>query len=857
MAPISFRAPPAVKPSSVCKGSAKPYRGNSKSATGRNSSVHHSPRHCDSDDGLCSRSVEVTSGANRHDRRSFASMSTPTLTTPRNRAAMMNTETGTPLQTVQTTRLQPTTPRVKCSGRAVDGTHGGQNACASEHAVDAARGGRGAASRSNSPNKLATSPAKNHSFAWPAHITDRGCPSSPASSARRIPSVPNTTKTVAATTAIASSASSSATPSQSASNTMLRQSLVARVNSTLSTTIAGSIRAARTGLAAAKAAPTQRSARQQKALLRSSHTTIPQSDADIGNMGVRQPSLPPHERSPRPTMAQGAPRACAQSATRTQFVSCGSTACCEPLASSGSAQGAACCVQRWWRMLQCKHRLRAILARLWWRMMNEVLQVDSAACRLQGGARMMKLKSKRQHALSMVRRLQAWYRGMYVRSAVRMLRSAALNLQRWWKHHLSRKRILQRLPFLKCEIWHRAAITIQCIWRGALARRRFAKWVRLRRGGDQRKTAHRKPPLADGGYRRISPSDLRPIALGGRQRRSTVALTNVRGGSEDGCSVLASLGTSTRVRAGTSTSGFSRPALVVEAAVPRGTFGAAPVSAQERGRLPFRDATYNVPGTQIARSTRTAYVSPDRHGLGTGGYVGNASSVLAGRGAPSTSASVPASGRNALTAVGMSSATVTNSGCANNVSQLLSELLGSSLLWSSPKEPPWEHEAQGLSDLETVRSWLVSSLPTMEVKSVLRVECGLAAAAYSGVRLSLGPERLLWHGTSWDSVGNIVRHGFNRAYSGRHGAKLGRGSYFTEDPTYALRFCGRTPTRAVFLAGVLLGRYCRGEENWVEPPQVDASGARFNSTVDDIERPKVFCVFRDFQALPLYLAEIS
>ena len=57
------------------------------------------------------------------------------------------------------------------------------------------------------------------------------------------------------------------------------------------------------------------------------------------------------------------------------------------------------------------------------------------------------------------------------------------------------------------------------------------------------------------------------------------------------------------------------------------------------------------------------------------------------------------------------------------------------------------------------------------------------AAAYAAARESLGPagvlrcsaflvrklvsteERLLWHGTSWECVPNIVRHGFNRAYA--------------------------------------------------------------------------------------------
>eukprot|EP00439_Symbiodinium_sp_Y106_P027310 s2176_g3.t1 len=55
---------------------------------------------------------------------------------------------------------------------------------------------------------------------------------------------------------------------------------------------------------------------------------------------------------------------------------------------------------------------------------------------------------------------------------------------------------------------------------------------------------------------------------------------------------------------------------------------------------------------------------------------------------------------------------------------------------------------------------------------------------------------------------------------------------------------------------VLAGRICRGAEGLVEPP-ADTQGSRYDSTVDDPINPKVFCVFRDFQAIPLYLAEIS
>lgn len=156
-----------------------------------------------------------------------------------------------------------------------------------------------------------------------------------------------------------------------------------------------------------------------------------------------------------------------------------------------------------------------------------------------------------------------------------------------------------------------------------------------------------------------------------------------------------------------------------------------------------------------------------------------------------------------------------------DVPALISELLRRGVLSTIPQPPAWPQEIPGKSDLKAVQHWLASGLrSSAEVRAVFRVECvTVAAAAYAGVKRALGPERLLWHGTPWDSVANIAHNGFNRAYGGRHGAKLGRGTYFAEDPHYALRFCGRAASsRAVFLAGVLPGRCCRGEAGLVEPP---------------------------------------
>jgi len=188
---------------------------------------------------------------------------------------------------------------------------------------------------------------------------------------------------------------------------------------------------------------------------------------------------------------------------------------------------------------------------------------------------------------------------------------------------------------------------------------------------------------------------------------------------------------------------------------------------------------------------------------------------------------------------------------------VLSELLAQGLLVEEPLDLCADSmDSQLMSALDAIRA------RGARVCFVARVSPKTSAlvAAYQAARESLGPERLLWHGTSWECVPNIVRHGFNRAYAfnARHGSKLGRGVYFAEDPGYALRFAGKTQrTRAMLLAGVLLGKQTRGKEGLLEPPADSRGGFRFDSTCDDVKRPRVFCVFKDFQAIPLYLLQVT
>jgi len=170
---------------------------------------------------------------------------------------------------------------------------------------------------------------------------------------------------------------------------------------------------------------------------------------------------------------------------------------------------------------------------------------------------------------------------------------------------------------------------------------------------------------------------------------------------------------------------------------------------------------------------------------------------------------------------------------------------------------------------ERLRTLLLERLPNAEIASVYKVNHMSHHSMYDALKATMQEqhgteqdlERELWHGTAWSIVPKILRQGFNRSFAGRHGTLLGVATYFSGDPAYSQRFCdrrggGRDGTKALLLSRVLVGNYCKGAATDMEPPLLDASsGERYDSTVDNEDSPNIFAVFRDFQAVPLFLVE--
>lgn len=189
----------------------------------------------------------------------------------------------------------------------------------------------------------------------------------------------------------------------------------------------------------------------------------------------------------------------------------------------------------------------------------------------------------------------------------------------------------------------------------------------------------------------------------------------------------------------------------------------------------------------------------------------------------------------------------------NETAEEIQSLLAKGVLSTAP--------GADADDLQNVKSRFMAQVPDVSVLGVYRVEntnLGLVHAAVRGT-MEIHEERDLWHGTSSDCVRNITLNGFNRAYCGRHGMRLGHGTYFSASADYSVRFCSRkSSSRVMFLAKVLVGKWTKGSPEMKEPPHLDSEGmARFDSVVNDVEFPSIFCIFKDFQAMPLFLVEFS
>ncbi|XP_038038196.2 protein mono-ADP-ribosyltransferase PARP14 isoform X1 [Anas platyrhynchos] len=120
-------------------------------------------------------------------------------------------------------------------------------------------------------------------------------------------------------------------------------------------------------------------------------------------------------------------------------------------------------------------------------------------------------------------------------------------------------------------------------------------------------------------------------------------------------------------------------------------------------------------------------------------------------------------------------------------------------------------------------------------------------------------EKLLFHGTSKESLPLINGTGFNRSYAGMHAANYGNGTYFAVHASYSAHDAYSRPDvdgkKYMYVARVLVGEYSQGYKGSVTPAAKSAGNTvdLYDSSTDNVNNPSMFIIFNDIQAYPEYL----
>ena len=80
--------------------------------------------------------------------------------------------------------------------------------------------------------------------------------------------------------------------------------------------------------------------------------------------------------------------------------------------------------------------------------------------------------------------------------------------------------------------------------------------------------------------------------------------------------------------------------------------------------------------------------------------------------------------------------------------------------------------------------------------------------------------------------------------------------YFARDAIYSAGYTGTNGgSRYMYLARVLVGRYCQGRPSLIAPPSRDPKSPEllYDSVVDNERNPTIFVVFHDSNCFPEYL----
>jgi len=119
--------------------------------------------------------------------------------------------------------------------------------------------------------------------------------------------------------------------------------------------------------------------------------------------------------------------------------------------------------------------------------------------------------------------------------------------------------------------------------------------------------------------------------------------------------------------------------------------------------------------------------------------------------------------------------------------------------------------------------------------------------SYDELKMKIGNEKLLFHGTAEEAINSIAAGGFNPEYNKT--SAYGKGTYFAEKASYSFSYMkeGRDGVAYMFLCTVLTSRTCPGRGQLV----IDTE--KYDSAVDNIQNPAIFVTPHAGAAYPKYI----
>lgn len=170
-------------------------------------------------------------------------------------------------------------------------------------------------------------------------------------------------------------------------------------------------------------------------------------------------------------------------------------------------------------------------------------------------------------------------------------------------------------------------------------------------------------------------------------------------------------------------------------------------------------------------------------------------------------------------------------------------------------------------EYQDVMKQLLITLPTKRAVSIKRVQSQYLWRPFKNKQNELSIKygrddkinvQKLFHGTREEHVNDICKENFDwRLHGTNVGQLYGRGSYFSNSAAFANKYCVPNSSGHCFLliAEVIVGEITKGDGSMTRPPKNPATNELYDTTVDNVEAPKIFVKYDKQEYYPAYVIE--